>query len=347
MRTLERGWAVPLLLVALLAPLPLSCEDDVAGPAPTPESPLLSVNQWYPASPPIAPDADYPPGAIATEREPVRWYRPELEHEARRRDFDPTLDERENLLVPTLIIEIDSAPDDSLKWTGIMRGFAGSAPVWSRSGSGPLDLSHATHLSIWINDYRPDPVDRGGTLYIELGFIDEDFYRPAEDSFDLEDSNYDGFAAAFDDTGLDGVFGADGDAIPGDDGTDDHSLLRVNGVYAGINGTEMNNLNDTEDLDGSGALEEIDGYFRYRIELASSAEVDIRRDYPAYDDLKHPDDAWRRYRVPLMDYEAVTPDGVIPQLREIHHARIWFNRMDQVLNPAELRIQVARLAGVN
>ena len=326
------------------------CEDEVVEPSDdTPESPLLARANWYPASPPIAPDADYPPGAIAVDRESVRWYNIEPELGAHRRDFDPTLSEQENTLVETIDIEFDAVPGGAQPWSGIMRGFPGKAPVWSNSGDGPLDLSDATSLVIWINDFKPDSLERGGSIYIELGVMDEDFHRPADDGFDLEDKTRDGFAAAFDDTGLDGLFNdAEPDLTgdPADPSGDDIDTRRIGGKYLKINGTEGNILNDTEDLDGSGELETINGYFRYRIDLADPAEVDVRAQYPGYDGFGEPgheNDAWRRYRIDLSDYEAVIPDGVLPQFHDIRHMRIWFKRMDEVLDPTIRRLQIARL----
>ena len=85
--------------------------------------------------------------------------------------------------------------DDTTQYAGIMLGFQG----------GGLDISQGQFLEIWVNDFKPDPFTRGGKLRIDLGIIDENFHDMDVSTFDDEDKDRDGFAATFDDTGLDGL----------------------------------------------------------------------------------------------------------------------------------------------
>ena len=96
--------------------------------------------------------------------------------------------------------------------------------------AGGLDLSLGQYIEVWVNDFKQNPADRGGVLHIDLGRIDEDYYKPNQNEYDREDRNYDGFVAGdgplSDDTGLDGVMGKDGEGVPGDDGDDDWDVAR-------------------------------------------------------------------------------------------------------------------------
>jgi hypothetical protein len=292
----------------------------------------LSRRNWWWASPPIDPADSLGFNALETnKRERFFWYNIEPNFGVHRRDLNPELNERESNLVTTLDLEFDTTTVDPSTWGGLMTGFAGAG----------LDISKGQFIEIWINDFKPDAADRGGVLYIELGAIDEDFFEPDENEENNEDTNKDGFTALTEDTGLDELFNEDGD-ISDDDYIVDRDL---DGRFTGINGTEGNFIQDTEDLNRSGVLDQDDFYFRYQLHLDSIAEVDIRRDYPNYEGFRtpgHENDSWRLYRINLDEAETVQKDGS-PSLDQITHLRIWLHDVSNTLDPNLRRLQIAEL----
>jgi hypothetical protein len=307
----------------------------------------LARRSWYPASLPIDDD-----NAVKsdTSRTDFMWYNIEPELGLHRKDLNPTLDEQENTLLQSLDIEIDQAPvpGDTTMYAGIMTGFQG----------GGLDISQGQFIEIWINDFKPDNPDRllrGGTLHIDLGIVDENFHDIDAVEFNDEDKDRDGFAATFDDTGLDALFNDEEPSLPGgsteDPSGDDLDLSRIDGRFLKVNGTEANLVYDTEDLDRNGQLGRTNAYFSYEINLADTAEIDISAQYPGYegfDDPGHGNDAWRLYRVKLTDYVVRAGGAVQPRLDEIRHVRIWFENIDEVVRTdgavGNRRIQIAEFA---
>jgi hypothetical protein len=304
----------------------------------------LARRSWYEASLPIDDDNIV---KSDTTRADFMWYNIEPELGLHRRDLNPELDEQENTLLQALDIEVEQAPvpGDTTKFAGIMTGFQG----------GGLDISQGQFIEIWVNDFKPEQSTRGGTLHIDLGIIDENFFDIDAVNFDDEDKDRDGFAAAFDDTGLDELFDDVEPLLPGgtpeDPSGDDIDLSRIDGRFLKVNGTEANLVYDTEDLDRNGQLGRTNAYFSYEIDLADSAEIDIRAQYPGYDgfsDPGHGNDAWRLYRVKLTDFAVRTGGAVQPRLDEIRHARIWFDAIDEVVrtdgSTGNRRIQIAEFS---
>ncbi|HET6349301.1 MAG TPA: cell surface protein SprA [Candidatus Krumholzibacteria bacterium] len=304
----------------------------------------LSRRSWYPASLPIDAFGFTKP---ATSRLGFVWYNIEAESAAHRKDFNPNLDKKENTLVQTLDIDLDNTPTeaDSAKYAGVMLGFP----------AGGIDITQGQFLEIWVNDFKPDAWTRGGKLHIDLGLIDEDFFNPGQGAFDDEDKLRDGFSAHTDDTGLDGVFDVDEGATPTnpDPHGDDFSLSKdaVTKRYTKVNGTEGNFYYDTEDLDRNGQMTRDNAYFEYTINLADSAEIDIRRQYPGYDGFNnaaHAHDSWRLYRVKLTNNKVIARGGLTPRFDEIRHMRIWFDHPDSVVGTeagvGKNRIQIAELS---
>jgi hypothetical protein len=305
----------------------------------------LSRRTWYPASLPIDELGRIKP---ATSRLGFIWYNIEPEHGVHKRDLNPTLDKKENTLVQSMDIDLDKNPgaDADSAYAGIMLGFP----------NGGLDISQGQFLEVWVNDFKPNELDRGGKIHIDLGLIDENFHNPESPKFDDEDKNRDGFAAAFDDTGLDGLFDKD---EPGystsnpDPNGDDINLSRdaVTKRFEKVNGTENNLIYDTEDLDRNGQMTRDNAYFEYTIDLADSADIDIRRLYPTYDgfnDSDHTNDSWRLYRIRLDTNKIIAPNGIQPRFDEIRHARIWFDEASKVIRTEEgvgaRRIQIAQFS---
>jgi hypothetical protein len=336
------------------------CSDESTGvkPAPVEDADVVSIERrvWYPASPPVDPD-----GGVAvlpcSLRAPAYWYNIEPPLGARRRDFNPNLDERDN--TPVTTVDIELAPvlsqPSGRPWTGIMTGFRR-----------PVDLSGRRYLEIWVNDFKPTPHDRGGVLYVDVGRIDENFFEPEDQRWNDEDRDRDGFNACIDDSGLDETHNflpdcvrniypddpTEGGYDPYDDlAGDDYVPNRIDGLFSKINGTEQNGYYDTEDLDGSGALDRANSYFRYAIDLADGAVLDVRSEYPAYDgflDPHHARDSWRWYRVELFGGTPVGDDWLPdPDLTRVHHVRVWFRDAGEVVHDEDTvgrrRLQCARV----
>lgn len=298
----------------------------------------MTRRSWYPATPPVGKTW------VDGLRVDQFWYNIEPERGLHRRDLNPNLDRQENTLVPTLDLELVSTPTpaDSNRYAGIMLGFAG----------GGLDLTQAQFIEFWVNDFKPVEMQRGGTLRIDMGLIDENFIEPDSPLFHDEDKNRDGFAAAFDDTGLDGLFDAEEPNLtgdPDDPSGDNHDPRKINGRYLKVNGTEGNRIYDTEDLDRNGQLSRENAYFSFTVNLADTAAIDIRRQYPGYraEGPGHELDAWRLYRLRISDYTIVSPTGLQPRFDEIRHMRIWFDGAADVVradSTGARRIQIAEFS---
>jgi len=307
------------------------------------DSDLISLSRrtWHAASVPLDPN-NTSVTLDPTTRLRTLWYNIEPERDDQKtgvtkRDLNPQLDERESTLVQSLDIEFDTLSTDTTHWGGVMAGFRG----------GGLDLSQGQFLEFWVNDFKgADSLSRGGTLHIDMGSIDENFYRPEINKFDTEDPDFDGFVAINEDTGLDGIAAGE----PGDDPEDDWVLSRLpegdpNGRFLLINGTEGNQQFDSEDLDGTGNMERTNAYFSFTVDLASEPVVDIRKEFPNHVRLNEPphaNDSWRLYRIKLTDRAEVAPD-FRPSLEQIKHIRIWFQNTEAVLDPSIKRIQIAEL----
>jgi hypothetical protein len=306
----------------------------------------LARRSWHPPSPPV--DSTGLSTREPSTRMRTMWYNiePELNGQksgVTRRDLNPNLDERESTLVQTLDIEFDTLTTDTTHWGGVMAGFRG----------GGLDLSQGQFIEFWINDFRGDNfLARGGKIHIDLGSIDEDFYRPELSEFDTEDPNRDGFVALTEDTGLDRIAAGE----PGDSPDDDWSISRLpqgdpNGRFLQINGTEGNRVFDSEDLDGSGQMETTNAYFSFVLDLATEAGgpqpvVDVRKQFPGHVRLKEPphaNDSWRLYRIRLGDNVERSPLGFKPSFEQIRHIRIWVEDVRRVVDPQIKRVQITEL----
>ena len=346
-------------------PSTLSLDGEVAGSLPNPNTKSeayiddfegvedtdrigLARRSWYPASLPVEENNVV---KSDTSRVGFFWYNIEPELGLHRRDLNPTLQDEENTLLQSLDLELSTAPEvgDSVPYAGVMLGFQG----------GGLDITQGQFLEIWINDFKPNAAARGGKLRIDLGIIDENYHDVAASVFNDEDKDRDGFAAAFDDTGLDGLFNEDETVLlPGgtdeDKSGDDIDLSRIppipTGNFTKVNGTEANLGYDTEDLDRNGQLGRVNAYFSYEIDLADTAEIDIRAQYPLYEGFNEPEhvnDSWRLYRIRLSNHVVRTNTAIQPRLDEIRHVRIWLDELDEVVRTdgvGTLRFQVAEFS---
>ncbi|MEO0281327.1 MAG: hypothetical protein ABIN05_03135 [candidate division WOR-3 bacterium] len=182
----------------------------------------------------------------------------------------------------------------------------------SRTG---IDLTDMMFLEVWVNGNE-------GKVVLEVGKnIPEDMVRRRKDKtlagpdgiLQTEDKNNDGILDVNEDTGLDGVYGSDSLNVPGDDGNDDYYYsLSQQYYYDKINGTENNNLFDTEDLDRDGSLNTRDDYYRFTINLNSDENL-------VY---KNPITNWKLYRIPIQS-NSVEKIGN-PDLKYIKYARLYW-----------------------
>jgi hypothetical protein len=300
------------------------------------------------------------------------WYNIEPVYGAHSRDFNPHLSDRQNVSVSAIDIELNNAlsPADADKWVGLIRNALYVHPKTLSADFRPtkpyeLDLSNRRYIEIWINDFKPDPQDRGGKIYIDVGIIDENFYEPDSMEWNDEDVERDGYQEYYDDTGLDGAFNRRPDDLPpgyrrGDEGGvnedddragDDYDPRRIDGRFEKVNGTEKNQRHDTEDLDSSGHMNTANSYFRYEVDLTSQPILDVRAEYPDYNGFNnepHRNDSWRWFRIELADGVPVAPGFVpAPDLTKVRHIRIWFEDVGAVVRSAEgdglYRIQIAKL----
>lgn len=300
---------------------------------------------------------------LATERKgELWWYSPRAT--VQEWDLQPTLEPREGD-DNRQIIELKFFPrgatplEAETSWSGITQ------PL-SRGG---MDLSRAEFLDIWINDFVPyeQKEQRQGKLVIDLGTVSEDavWYRndparpdlyravPPNGRFDTEDKNRDTRLDSGDlreDAGLDTLFNGTAGDDPFDDYRFDDSLDDDNPrKYAFINGTEANQVLDTEDLNGDNDLQLLDSYFQIELDLADSTlwETDVRRDFVVNDpgeqlsQIPDLDNGWRRLRIPLANDSLVSimkgtlgdPD---PAWEKIFHSRVWITGFSDTT-----RIQIA------
>ena len=269
----------------------------------------------------------------------TRWYLPWVN--TLRRFLNPELIEqeaRESQQVLEIFMKAEDGQWDPENWGGVMRGLG-------RSG---IDLNKAQFLEFWVNDYRHEALGnlQTGTLHFDFGYINEDFYWKEDDLGNLEIGNFDREDGINGD-GADGVFTIDEDIGLGGDPQGDRfsaDLQDKEDPYPRINGTAMNNKEDTEDLDGDSVLDKQDGFFSISVALSDSALIDVLRDYPAdaVTDNIEEDLAWRKYRIRLGDALPVSPpSGTKPSLANVTHIRIWFEEDDPPEGQDVRRIQLS------
>ena len=149
------------------------------------------------------------PGVLASDRMPINWYNPD--RKVREGDLHPELSGQEADDIHTVLeVSYDDTAGSS-SWAGVMR-------LLSKTGN---DYSREEFVELWVNDngYRE------GSVFVDLGTLNEDFYPLAapDGELDSEDTDRNGFDAD-EDTGLDNVFGVDADHVSGDDQNDDYSF---------------------------------------------------------------------------------------------------------------------------
>jgi hypothetical protein len=179
-----------------------------------------------------------------------------------------------------------------------------------------------------------------GTITVDLGTLDEDRVRRDEDGIpvgvgilDTEESNPDTRDNSLDvgeDTGLDGVSGSDAVEVPGDDGNDDFDERNgPDNFPVNPNGTENNNVLDTEDDNFNGILDRQEDALRWTVDLS-----DPRYEVPG---SRNPLTGFRQIRLPL-----VTPDEMLgnPDIRNVRAIRLTFSGVERQTDFELARLEI-------
>ncbi|MBW3660344.1 MAG: hypothetical protein KY397_01760 [Gemmatimonadetes bacterium] len=210
--------------------------------------------------------------------------------------------------------------------TGRLGSWRSIQTVLSTSGE---DLTRQEFVEFFVRGDR-------GTILFDLGTIDEDQVRvdrtgapvgfgtleTEETNPDTRDNNLD----AREDTGLDGVAGIDALGVPGDVGNDDFDDSFGDNFPRNPNGTENNNVLDTEDLNLNGLLDRQENVLRWVVDLA-----DPRHEVAG----SRTTSGFRKIRLPL-----VSPDERIgsADLRNVRAIRMTFTGLER-----RTELEIARL----
>ena len=224
--------------------------------------------------------------------------------------------EKVTLLACKIIPPNIGMPGTNMKyWAGIMK-YIGNE----------VDFSQKKYIEILakVETLNHNQESRPVIMHINLGKINEDFYRPGENSEpDKEDGlvEADGILDGGEDIGLDNIKTGN----PGDDYDDnfDNEKIIVDGAeeYPNINGTEGNNKLDSEDLNDNGLLDKDNIYFEYSVNLNEGEEF-----------MEGEFNGWRLFRIPLHNpdnYRIITDNAnKVPNINKINFSRIWFEVED-------------------
>ncbi|MCD4774927.1 MAG: hypothetical protein K8S15_02620 [Candidatus Aegiribacteria sp.] len=248
----------------------------------------------------------------------IRWYntyrRWKLE------DIVPNVTGRQEDNYVNNILELYFQPkdDSEYSWGGIQR-------CMDKYG---LDFSRKTHLRMYI---RVTGSAQSGNICLDLGErIDEDSYwlertagelvRRANGELDTEDINTDGILSNDEDTGLDNLWDDEENPPEGGDPNMDNYHYDGNEPpserYDRINGTQNNDLLDTEDLNRNGILDRSNSFFRIHIPI----------DDPDYIVSGPNANGWMLIEIPLEDTSVVSVPGFVtgtPTWEKISYARLW------------------------
>ncbi|HOV15893.1 MAG TPA: hypothetical protein PLF50_00075 [Candidatus Cloacimonadota bacterium] len=204
-----------------------------------------------------------------------------------------------------------------------------------------LDFSNKKYIELLVKVDKYGETQPNVTLHVDLGDINEDFYTDygGLNVLNNEDSNHDGDFTTAEDTGLDGI----PDGQPGDDPNDNAEVENAdsNGDYPHKNGTEHNNLLDTEDLDNDGVLDQLDRYITYTASITN-----INPTQNPYLVSYIPSTKYLLIRIPLNEITEAniinsSTSNVQPTLKKISYARIWA----ETNIPARVLIASAQIVG--
>lgn len=302
----------------------------------------LTRQSWYEASPPL--DPGNPTRALPpSDSIDASWFNVNRKDQAflatSKRDFNPGLDQRENTSVTSLFLRLNDLDNvvfpDPERWYGVMTGFTGG-----------IDLTTAQYLEIWVNDFQPDSLRRGGRLRVDFGTIDEDFYNPLENKADDErNPTFYTWNANDNDIGFDAY---DLCQYP----SDNLQYDPVKRTYTDINCRANNGIHDSEDLDKSGYVEQINSYYSLALDLGDSAIVDVQRDYDkdSYSEYWYEGDnnpnlkkAWRMYRLDMSKIRIFSENDSPPSMDAIRHMRFWIEDAEELYGLRERVLEIAQV----
>jgi hypothetical protein len=233
------------------------------------------------------------------------------------------IDQGDNLFIVRLEPEGDTPGEMAASWRSIQS-------VISTTGE---DLTRQEFIEFFA---------RGGvgTITVDLGAVDEDRVRRNDEGIpvgigllDTEESNPDTRDNSLDvgeDTGLDGVSGDDAQVVVGDDGNDDFDeRMGPENFPVNPNGTENNNVLDTEDDNFNGLLDRNEDALRWIVDLS-----DPRYEVPG---SRNPLTGFRQFRLPL-----VTPDETLgnPDLRNVRAIRLTFSGVERTTEFEMARLEI-------
>ncbi|MCK4806912.1 MAG: hypothetical protein KAT09_04665, partial [Candidatus Aegiribacteria sp.] len=250
----------------------------------------------------------------------IRWYntyrRWKLE------DIVPYVTGRQEDNYVNNVLELYFQPEEnsSDSWGGIMR-------CMDKYG---MDFSTKTYLRMYV---RVTGSAQNANIWLDLRErIDEDSYwlertagelvRRANGELDTEDTNRDGILSNDEDTGLDSFW--DDEENPPEGGDPNMDNYYYNGDdppsvrYDRINGTQNNNLLDTEDLNRNGVLDRSNSFFRVNIPIDDEDYI-----------VSGPNaNGWMLIEIPLGDTTVVSVPGFvtgIPTWEKISYTRLWMD----------------------
>lgn len=278
----------------------------------------LFFRTWSFASIPQLADLDL------TRAAPARWFtfainRSDVTPGSRARGFDLGENQFSVLFEPLG----DTPAERASSWRSIQT-------VLSTTGE---DLTRQEFVEFFVNGQR-------GTILVDLGTVNEDAVRLDENGnlvglgeLDTEERNPDTRDNNLDvgeDTGVDGVAGSDLLDVPGDVGNDDFDQTLIPPFPVNPNGTENNNVLDTEDNNLNGILDGNEEVLRWEVDLA-----DTRYEVPG----SRTTFGYRRIRLPLS-----SPDATVgtPDLRNVRVLRLTFTGVEDT---TEFRIVQLEIVG--
>ncbi|MCF7794200.1 MAG: cell surface protein SprA [Candidatus Cloacimonetes bacterium] len=256
----------------------------------------------------------------------LNYYNPQNIHAEEIYDPQTLSEEEERDEVPVLACKIKPSglgmPGVNNKyWAGLMK-YVGNE----------MDFSEKKYIEFLVkvdtlnaNLSYQKPV----VMHIDLGVVSEDFYKPGESSApDKEDGivTPDGIMDYGEDVGLDRIARNQPGDDPNDDFDNNKIILFGEEEYPNINGTEGNDLLDSEDLNNDGLLGTTEYYFEY------SAVINEGLGFDGGEFMESEYNGWRLYRIPLANaenYDIVSNTvGKVPNLKKISYARVWFEVED-------------------
>lgn len=221
--------------------------------------------------------------------------------------------------------------DPTESWAGIIRPmFAGSS-----------DQSRTKFIEIWYY-FGQEGSGNGLTLHIDVGRISEDVDDDGE--WDTEDFNHNGVFEQDEDVGLDGMtdeeerryFDTDDPDPSGDNWaysqSEPNNYTHINGTEGNRNDPDRLNRFDTEDINNSGYLDNIDSYFRYTVNLENQECV-----------VETTTTGWKLLRIPFQDTSVFITPAIQPDdFSQIKFVRLW---LDNAPQPCTLKFASIQLVG--